>query len=184
MNAESGIDGVSDAAQQKVAEDLLSTALSEAQQSIRSYDTKAQICAIGYLFSLNIILGINETLFPDAGASIWVVLVGWGVLILPMLFFGYVLHPTRHSVRQDEREETADIKKILYLRHERHKTVTQIKQSALGANKLDELAFELLKSSTLRDHKRLRFVRALVLAVSAFFMMFLIHILEAVSRFF
>lgn len=169
--------------QQAIAEDLLKTALSEAKQMIRSYDTKAQICAIGYVFSLNIVLSINQTLFPNPEANIWVVFVGWGVLILPMLFFGYVLYPTRHSVALDETEDTKGIEKILYIRHERHNTVAAVKQSALESNKVDELAFELLKSSTLRDTKRLRFVRALVLAFSSFLLMFLIHASEAISKF-
>ena len=160
------------------ASDLLKNALIEAQQSIRSYDTKAQICAIGYLFSLNIVLGINTTLYPAPESDIWVVIVGWGVLILPMLFFGYVLYPTRKSVLLDENEDTNHIHKILYIRPERHNSVKQIAASALQSNPIEELAFELYHSSDLRDRKRIRFVRALVSSFLALLIMFIIHLAE------
>ena len=57
------------------AEKLLVNALTETQQSIRSYDTKAQICAIGYVFSLNIVDGINEALWPNHEVTVFVVFV-------------------------------------------------------------------------------------------------------------
>lgn len=162
---------------------LLSSALNEAQQSIRSYDAKAQICAIGYVFSLNIVLGINQTLWPDPEVNIWLVIVGWFVLLLPMLFFGYVLYPSRNSINALESDDTKHTRKVLYIRHERYNTVAQIKQAALGAEPIDELSFELLQSSKLRDRKRTRFVRALALAFMAFAFMFLIHSIEVISRY-
>ncbi len=158
--------------------ELLKIALVEAQQSIRSYDTKAQICAIGYLFSLNVVLGINTTLFPAAEPDIWVVIVGWGVLILPMLFFGYVLYPTRRSILLDKSEETEISQKILYIRRERHSSVKQIAEAALRSNTFKELVFELYQSSDLRDRKRIRFVRALGSSFLALLIMFLIHLAE------
>lgn len=164
------------------ASELLKIALIEAQQSIRSYDTKAQICAIGYLFSLDIVLGINTTLFPTSESDIWVVVVGWGVLILPMLFFGYVLYPTRRSIILDEGDETRNIHKILYIRPERHSSVKQIADSALQSKTIDELAFELYHSSDLRDRKRIRFVRALGFTFLSLLIMFFIHLAEVLIR--
>lgn len=156
--------------------DLLKIALGETQQSIRSYDTKAQICAIGYLFSLNLVLAINESIFPGKGADIWVVIFGWGVLIFPMFLFGFVLYPTRKSVKPDNSYEEDPIYKVLYIRHERHSTVDEIVHDARRANLLEEIAFELYQSSDLRDRKRVRFVRSLIAAGTALLVMFIIHL--------
>ena len=159
------------------ATELLKIALVETQQSIRSYDTKSQICAIGYLFSLSIVLGINESLFPVAESGIWVVIVGWGVLILPMLFYGYVLYPSRRSVLVDERDEPDIHQKVLYIRGERHRSAKQIQEAALQSSALEELAFELHQSSDLRDRKRIRFLRALGSSFLSLLIMFLIHLM-------
>ncbi len=164
------------------AEGLLKIALSETQQSIRSYDTKAQICAIGYLFSLNLVLGINQAIFPDKGADLWVVVFGWGVMIFPMLLFGFVLYPTRKSIKPSKRQDQSSIYKILYIRHERHASVDEIARDALKADTLDEVAFELYQSSNLRDRKRVRFVRALVAAGIALLVMFSVHLTTVISR--
>ncbi len=170
---------------QEKAEGLLKIALSETQQSIRSYDTKAQICAIGYLLSLNLVLGINQAIFPTKGADLWIVVFGWGVMIFPMLLFGFVLYPTRTSIKPSEHQDQSSIHKIhkiLYIRHERHASVDGISKDALRANPLDEVAFELYQSSNLRDRKRVRFVRALIVAGLALLIMFTIHLLAVVSR--
>lgn len=166
------------------AENLLKIALSETQQSIRSYDTKAQICAIGYLFSLNIVLAINESLFPGKGADLWVVLFGWGVLIFPMFLFGYVLYPTRRSISPGNKPEKTPIYKILYIRNERHSSVEEIVRDSFRANPVNEYAFELFQSSDLRDRKRVRFVRALFSAFVALVIMFAVHFSAVVDRIF
>ncbi len=162
--------------------ELLKIALNETQQSIRSYDTKAQICAIGYLFSLNIVLAINESIFPGKGADFWVVIFGWGVLIFPMFLFGFVLYPTRKSVKPDNSHEESPIYKVLYVRHERHAAVDEIIRDARRANLVDEIAFELYQSSDLRDRKRIRFVRSLIAAGTALLVMFIIHLGAVLTR--
>ena len=74
---------------------ILHDALSEAQATVRSYDTKAQIVGIGYIFALGIVGGLGDRL-PDADElDAIAILIGWVFVILPILFFGSVLYPTR-----------------------------------------------------------------------------------------
>ena len=99
-----------------------------------------------------------------------------------MLFFGYVLYPTRSDISAEEKDDNKHIKKILYVRQERYKSIEQLKQAALQSDQIDELSFELMKASQLRDRKRIRFVRALMLAFGAFILMFFAHTIEIVTR--
>ena len=165
-----------------IAENLMSKALAEAQQSMRFYDTKAQICGIGYVFSLNIVLGINNTLWPDPQPTLLAVLMGWFVFLLPMFFFAYVLYPTRPPLSAEDRGTNSNAKKILYIRRDRYQTADQVKNAARNANVLDELAFELVKASHLRDRKRTRFMRALLLALGSFLIMLSLHLIEIFLR--
>lgn len=74
---------------------ILRDALSEAQATVRSYDTKAQIIGVGYVFTLGIVGRLGK-IPPDREAfGVFLVIVSWGVVSLPILLFGYVLHPTR-----------------------------------------------------------------------------------------
>ncbi len=45
---------------------ILRDALSEAQTTVRSYDTKAQIVGVGYVFALGIVGALSDRL-PDSG---------------------------------------------------------------------------------------------------------------------
>ncbi len=45
---------------------ILRDALSEAQTTVRSYDTKAQIVGVGYVFALGIV-GLFSDRLPDSG---------------------------------------------------------------------------------------------------------------------
>lgn len=162
--------------------DLLKIALNETQQTIRSYDTKAQICAISYLFSLNLVLSINEVIFTTKGSDLWVVLFGWGVMLFPMLLFGLVLYPTRKTIKPSKRQDQSSIYKVLYIRHERHTSVDEIIKDVIRAKPIEEFAFELYQSSSLRDRKRVQFVRALMSAGLALLIMFSVHLTTVVSR--
>ncbi len=167
------------------AEEILKLALAEAQQSVRSYDTKAQICGVGYIFSLNIIFAINNTIWPETEVSIFYLVVCWSMFILPIILFGYVLYPSRKSMSfdkgQNNTEKTNDsyeVKKLLYISLNKYDSVTKLTHAALASDPLQELAFELLKSSELRDRKRKRFLRALIISLIAFMLMLVFQFTE------
>ncbi len=173
----------------KNAEETLKLALAEAQQSVRSYDTKAQICGVGYIFSLNIIFGINKTIWPEVDVSIFYLVVCWSMFILPIILFGYVLYPSRKSMsfgngQEKNSTEKAGIsyrvKKLLYISLNKYDSVKKLTDSALASNLLQELAFELLKSSELRDRKRKRFLRALIISLIAFMLMLVFQFAEVI----
>ena len=79
------------------AYDLLRDSLTEAQATVRSYDTKAQIIMAGYLFALGVVGRIGEPVIETTEVGIAYVIVAWGVAILPILLFGFVLYPSRKT---------------------------------------------------------------------------------------
>ena len=99
-----------------------------------------------------------------------------------MLLFGYVLYPSRTSIKPGKDLDDSSTYKILYIRHERHRSVDEITNDALKAVPLNEVAFELFQLSDLRDRKRIRFVRALVFAGAALLIMFSVHLYAVISR--
>lgn len=75
---------------------LLRDSLAECQSTVRSYDAKAQIVGIGYIFAMGII-GEWEALLNSGGDDInllWVI-IAWTIVMLPIILFGFVLYPSR-----------------------------------------------------------------------------------------
>ena len=95
---------------------LLLDGRAEARATVRAYDTKAQIVGIGYIFALEVVTRF-EKWFPDDFETSLVehVLVGWGIVILPILLFGYVLYPSRKMASKLTDESTATLENILYV---------------------------------------------------------------------
>ena len=75
---------------------LLAT-LNEAQQTIRAYDTKAQIVGVGFIFSVTMISRILENLPVERLFDVAYVIGGFVLLIGPVALFGSVLYPTRRT---------------------------------------------------------------------------------------
>ncbi len=151
---------------------LLRDSLSEAQMTVRAYDTKAQICGIGYIFALGIIAGF-EALFPQtSNVDAVYVLVAWGVVILPIMLFGFVLYPSRKKAPGVINESTAEPKHILYVDPKKYGSVAELKDAVDGCDPINETVFELLKVSNLRELKRRRFLRALFAAGICFVVLF------------
>ena len=65
--------------------DLVKEALAEAQQTVRAYDTKAQIVGVGYIFALGIVFKLGEVLPKVERSDVALVIGGWTVVILPAL---------------------------------------------------------------------------------------------------
>lgn len=158
---------------------LLRESLTEAQITVRAYDTKAQIVGVGYAFALGIVGGTSDW-FPKAAENTLVpILVFWGVVMAPLLLFGYVLYPTRKTAPKVEGDTANTLERILYLDPVAHPTINAVVAAATRSCQSNELAYELLKVSKLRELKRIRFIRALIAAGFSFVALFAAHLLGA-----
>ncbi len=149
---------------------LLKDSLAEAQNSVRAYDTKAQIVGVGYIFALNVIGQINAQITEKTSADTLTIIVAWLIVILPIMLFGYVLYPVRKSERDSTHADAPN--HMLFLHPEKYGSVEELKAAANQSDATDEIAFELLKMSELRESKRKRFVRGLIGAGLAFAVLF------------
>ncbi len=154
---------------------LLRDSLSDALDTVRAYDTKAQIVGVGYIFALGVVGTITQSLGLTANdePNIFSILIPWIFIILPILLFGHVLYPTRKSnqiVKTDDERSGAH---IMFFEPSPTQTVDDLKKAVIACDPVDELAFELLKTSRLREIKRSRFLRALFSAGIAFATLFL-----------
>lgn len=157
---------------------LLRDTLAEARVSVRTYDTKAQIVGIGYIFSLAILGQIGSSISDTVVVDFKVLMLLWGVVILPIVLFGFVLYPTRRSAPRLASDQISDIKNVLYISSERQLTMSAFKAALDESNATDELAHEILKVSALRELKRRRFLRALHAASICFIVVFVHQILR------
>ncbi len=143
---------------------LLKDSLDEAQNSVRAYDTKAQIVGVGYIFALNVIGQLGDAL-PQNDVGLANIVVAWLIVILPIALFGYVLYPVRKTVGKGDLE---DRKHVFFLHPERYSSAENLINAAKECDPIDEVAYELLEVSGLRESKRKRFVSGLVAAGGAF----------------
>jgi len=154
------------------AYDLLRDSLNEAQATVRSYDTKAQIVGVGYIFALGIVGQMFDELGGPTKLGVVDVMVAWGIVILPILLFGFVLYPSRKTAPLLSDESAESLQHVLYVEPGRHSGVDELIRAANRADAIRELAFELLKVSRLRELKRRRFLRALFASGVAFLVLF------------
>ncbi|WP_108883424.1 hypothetical protein [Anderseniella sp. Alg231-50] len=150
---------------------LIGEALAEAQQTVRAYDTKAQIVGVGYIFALRVVFGLGELLPQAERSDILLVVVGWTIVILPILLFGFVLYPTRKSAAElaslDGRSRG-----LLYFSPGRHASIKSYLDELGQADATVERTRELFIVTELRELKRKRFLRALFAAGLAFIVLF------------
>lgn len=145
----------------------LGLALEEAQATVRAYDTKAQIVGIGYTFALNIVAGVVPDFPVSDDLSLLPVVAFWGLVMLPLFLFGYVLYPSRKIAPRVAATDSA-LKRVLYIETARFGTVEDLLDAAEQSDWPRELAFELMKVSRLRELKRGRFIRALFVTALSF----------------
>ncbi|MEM7717625.1 MAG: hypothetical protein AAF222_00345 [Pseudomonadota bacterium] len=155
---------------------LLRDSLNEAQMTVRAYDTKAQIVGVGYIFALGIVAQINEFVSTSLGNPVVFVLLSWGVILFPIFHFGHVLYPTRKTAPKLSQNHDMNIERILYLDPESLPSVEKLRASVVKCDLTSEYCYELIKTSTLREIKRKRFLRGLIWAAFAFAILFLSHI--------
>lgn len=156
---------------------LLRDSLSEAQATVRGYDTKAQIVGVGYIFALGVV-GRFERWMPQPTEVNAVVntLVAWSVVILPIVLFGYVLYPSRKRAPKLANKPSVKLEYVLYVDPNKIGSVEELSDAAGRSDPVHEVAFELLKVSKLRELKRKRFLRALFAAGFCFALIFSSHL--------
>jgi len=156
---------------------LLRDSLNEAQATVRAYDTKAQIVGIGYIFALGVV-GRFEKWMPEPSDvnAVLNTLLAWGLVILPILLFGYVLHPSRKMAPRLASKPNVALEHVLYVDPDKLGSVTDLKSAVDRCDPVNEVAFELLKVSKLRELKRIRFLRALFAAGLCFAAIFVSHL--------
>ncbi|MEM9388500.1 MAG: hypothetical protein AAGA68_25890 [Pseudomonadota bacterium] len=162
--------------------DLLKLGLEEAQATVRAYDTKAQIVGVGYIFALGIVGRIGD-LLPGADNEIGALAIGlgWLATILPIVSFGAVLYPTRKAEEQRHIEEHAEKDRVLFVDLDQTRSAGALAIAAKNASPIRELAYELITVSRLRDLKRKRFLRGLLLAGVGFLFLFAVQVLRGIG---
>lgn len=158
---------------------LLRSGLAEAQTNVRSYDTKAQIVGVGYILALGVVGKISTLLGGEMQLGATAVLLAWGIVVMPILFFGYVLYPARKTASYLDSKDHHNNQHVLYIDAAKKKTFEEVRQASLVASPIDELSFELLMVSSLRETKRKRFLRGLFAAALSFLVIFLDQIYRA-----
>lgn len=146
----------------------LGLALEEAQATVRAYDAKAQIVGIGYTFALNIVANVVPDFPVSDDVSILPVVVFWGLVMVPLFLFGYVLYPSRKIAPKVEGASALALQRVMYVETSRHTTVDGLLDAVESSDWRQEMAFELLKVSRLRELKRGRFIRALFATAASF----------------
>ncbi len=152
---------------------FLYAALKEAQDNIRTYDTKAQIVGIGFIFTIGMVIKFNTWSEASTAWNHIAIIVTWILIITPAACFGSVLYPTRrvapHVLKNKE------VVKGLFYMNEVENVSEYVKQ--LGAMDIkQELSYELLKVSYLRDLKRKRFLLALSVATISLLFLFCLQL--------
>lgn len=157
---------------------FLMAALKDVQDTTRSYDTKAQIVGVGYIFTANVILGLGEQIGEFPETNIVTVALAWVIVIVPIMLFGAVLYPTR-KISPALGPKGNDPARTFYVEPEYVADVDTYLATVEASNPHKELAYEILKISGLREIKRRRFLRALWAAAVSFAVLFLGQVLRA-----
>ncbi len=157
---------------------FLMASLKEVQDTVRAYDTKAQIVGVGYIFAIGIIinLGIRIANMPEMGAV--TITLAWLVFIFPIVLFGAVLYPSR-KVAPRLGEQGSLAHRTFYVEPEHIHDVDAYLAAVEASDPKKEIAYEIVKIAGLREIKRRRFLRALWAAAMSFVVMFLGQLLRA-----
>ena len=139
----------------------LQHAIEDTQETIRAYDTKAEI--LGILLTLAV--GItNFSLLPELALYSRIALVcSWLVSLAAVGLLGLVLHPKANQFK-DISFGTFSPNGTYYLNQvtaSAQNTVSSLADKAVNTNWVEELMYESMKLSLIRDRKHYWFVLAL-----------------------
>lgn len=159
---------------------FLVLSLKEAQDTVRAYDTKAQIVGVGYIFAINIIFNLGNRVANFPEMSVVTLTLAWLVLIFPILLFGSVLYPSR-KVAPKLGEQGGDARRTFYVEPEHIHDIDTYLADVDASDPKKEIAYEILKTAGLREIKRRRFLRALWWTVMCFMVLFFGQVLRSVG---
>ena len=156
-----------DVAMDETTRACLLAALTELQNTIRAYDTKAQIMGIGFLFSMGMIANFLSKIDIERIYSVPYLIAGFILLLGPVVLFGLVLHPSR---RTDPRLQSSltGVRQCFYFVGDGQRTPESFLADTVSADWRREIVYEIAKLSALRDLKRRRFLRAMTAAGLSF----------------
>ncbi|NQU70321.1 MAG: hypothetical protein HQ514_07210 [Rhodospirillales bacterium] len=159
---------------------ILLSSLHDVHNAIRSYDTKAQVVSIGFIFSLGLITTVGALAPEVPRFTVALVVFSWVLGVVPVMLFGYVLYPSR-SMAPKLGTKIDNLQRSYYLLNERYPILDDFIAAFDQSDWKIELAYEIQKSSLLRDMKRRRFVWALRIAGLSYALMFLVQLLRSVD---
>ncbi len=139
---------------------FLYASLKEAQDNIRTYDTKAQIVGIGFIFTIGTITKLTHLELLENQSSVLILVLSWALIMIPLITFVSVLYPTRKiapSILRGRKEVQA----LFYLHPNEVKSLNEYVNQLDQIDIKRELTYELMKVSVLRELKRKRFLRAI-----------------------
>lgn len=145
----------------------LMAALNEVQQTIRAYDTKAQIMGVGFIFSVTMIGNLLKNLEYQRDYDLPYLIIGFILLLGPVTLFGTVLYPTRRTAPRTQKKPTS-VNRCFYFRSDGEKDLDAYLTDITSADWTSEIAYEITRLSALRDLKRNRFVTAMFACGASF----------------
>lgn len=162
----------------KLNADALIDVLHEAQNTVRSYDTKAQIVGVGYIFALGVVQQSGSHMPVPIEFAGWYVLSGWLIVILPIIMFAMVLYPSRID-KVTVNHSAEKISGLMYFDVQKFPQADDYAKATINADWAAEVVYEIIKVSGIRDIKRSHFLRALYWAGGSFTMLFVSQMLRA-----
>ncbi len=157
---------------------FLMASLREVQDTVRAYDTKAQIVGVGYIFAIGIIISLGARIANMPEMTAVPITFAWLFFIFPIALFGAVLYPSR-KVAPRLGENRAHAHRTFYVEPEHIHNVDAYLAAVDAGDPKKEIAYEILKIAGLREIKRRRFLRALWAAAMSFVLLFFLQVLRA-----
>ncbi|MGB0694578.1 MAG: hypothetical protein ACPGOY_02945 [Rhodospirillaceae bacterium] len=158
----------------------LLAALNEVQQTIRAYDTKAQIVGVGFIFSISMIGPILQQMQVTRTYDLGFLIGTFVFLIGPVVLFGSVLYPTRRTAPEITSQatglatgKTAAVHGFFYVPGDGNTDIAADLAKLEGVDWRAEILYELSRLSALRALKRRRFLRAMTAAGISFLLILL-----------
>ncbi len=162
------------------AANCLLAALKEVQDTVRAYDTKAQIVGVGFIFTIGVITNIGARLPNQPEFTTLMLILVWILAIGPIILFGVVLYPSR-SIAPIIGDEAEDVCQNYYVATAVQKDLSTYLRNIEACDWRQEIAYEIMKVSNLRDRKRNRFIRALYASAFSFIVVIGLQILNTLG---
>ncbi len=159
--------------------DCLKHSIEDTQQTIRGYDIKAEILAILLTFAIGL---TNFTLLPHLNTpSKLILLCSWVVSLSAIALLGLVLHPKVNQFKSItlgtySPSGTYFLHKVT---ESAQNTVSDLAIRARNTNWIEELMYESMKLSLIREKKHSWFIIALRLSGITLFLIFLVILIGA-----